>query len=208
MIKLNHLSFSFGQKKILNNLDFEIKNKDYLAIIGPNGVGKSTLIKLLIGIYKSSHEEILIDDKCITCYNKFSKIGYVPQVKAKPSELPITPREIFKLIINDQKKIEEVVKELNIEKILDIKINDLSGGQLQRVNICKALLHDVEYLILDEPTTGLDIASRKNLNDLLNKMNKKGMTIIVVSHYLNEVEENITAILDLEKNEYKRVKNV
>lgn len=205
MIKLNELSFSFGNQKVINNLSLTINDGDFFVVVGPNGTGKSTLIKCLVGIFKVKHNQIQIDNECISCFDDYDQIGYVPQVKSKPSELPITAKEIFKLITKDSTKINEVSKLLNIEAILDANINDLSGGQKQRINIAKALLLNIKYLILDEPTTGLDPQSRAELQEILQTLNKRGVTIIVVSHYEHEVESMMTCKLDMETETFERI---
>lgn len=205
MIKLNELSFSFGNQKVINNLSLTINDGDFFVVVGPNGTGKSTLIKCLVGIFKVKHNQIQIDNECISCFDDYDQIGYVPQVKSKPSELPITAKEIFKLITKDHNKINEVSKLLNIETILNANINDLSGGQKQRINIAKALLLNIKYLILDEPTTGLDPQSRTELQEILQTLNKRGVTIIVVSHYVHEVESMMTCKLDMETETFERI---
>ncbi|WOO89971.1 ATP-binding cassette domain-containing protein [Mollicutes bacterium LVI A0078] len=205
MIKLNELSFSFGNQKVIDNLSLTINDGDFFVVVGPNGTGKSTLIKCLVGIYKVKHNQIQIDNECISCFDDYDQIGYVPQVKSKPSELPITAKEIFKLITKDSAKINEVSKLLNIETILNANINDLSGGQKQRINIAKALLLNIKYLILDEPTTGLDPKSRTELQEILQTLNERGVTIIVVSHYEHEVESMMTCKLDMETETFERI---
>lgn len=204
MITLNNLSFGYEGSKIIDNLSLTINDGDFFVIVGPNGVGKSTLIKCLVGINKVTHNQIQIDNQCISCYDDYHQIGYVAQIKNKASELPISAREIFKLITSDATKISEVAEILNISKILDLNINDLSGGQRQRVNIAKSLLLDIRYLILDEPTSGLDPKSRDELKLILQKLHDRGVTIIVVSHYFDEVESLMTCKLDMETMEFER----
>lgn len=205
MITLNNLSFGFGSEQIINNLSLTIEDGDFFVVVGPNGVGKSTLIKCLVGINKVEHNQIQIDNQCISCYDDYNQIGYVPQVKAKPSELPITANEIFSLITNDQSKIAKVCELLNLANLLNTNINDLSGGQKQRINIAKSLLLDIKYLILDEPTTGLDPKSRSELQAILSKLHATGVTIIVVSHYYEEVKSMMTCLLDMETGVFQRV---
>ncbi len=205
MITLNNLSFGFGDEQILNNLSLTIEDGDFFVVVGPNGTGKSTLIKCLVGIHKVGHNQIQIDDECISCYNDYDQIGYVPQVKSKPSELPITANEIFHLITSDKQKIAEVAQTMNIANILKTNINDLSGGQKQRINIAKALLLNIKYLILDEPTTGLDPKSRDELQEILTTLHNQGVTIIVVSHYYEEVKAMMTCKLDMETGIFERV---
>lgn len=205
MITLNNLTFGFNQDIIINNLSFTINDGDFLVVVGPNGTGKSTLIKCLVGIHAVGHNQIQIDNECISCYNDYDQIGYVPQVKSKPSELPITANEIFRLITKDKSKIAEVTKLLNIESILNSNINDLSGGQKQRVNIAKSLLLNIKYLILDEPTTGLDPQSRYELQDILKTLKNQGVTIIVVSHHYDEVASLVNCKLDMETGVFERI---
>lgn len=204
MISVNNLTFGFGAEKILDNLSFTINDGDFLVVVGANGTGKSTLVKCLVGIHNVGHNQIQIDNQCISCYDDYDQIGYVPQVKTKPSELPITAREMLKLITKDDNKIDEVAQTLNISSIIDSNINDLSGGQKQRINIAKALLLNIRYLILDEPTTGLDPKAREQLQLSLAKLNQSGVTIIVVSHHYDEVEEMMTCKLDLESGQFER----
>lgn len=207
MINVTNLNFGFNNELIIKDLSFTIDDGDFIAIIGSNGTGKSTLIKCLVGINQVGHKMIQIDDKCITCFTDYHKIGYVPQVKNKPAELPITVEEIFKLISKDKSKIQRLSKQLNIENLLKSNVNDLSGGQKQRVNIAKALLLDIKYLILDEPTTGLDPQAREELNSLLKNIHDTGVTLIVVSHYFEDVKDNVSAVLDMETNSFERINN-
>lgn len=205
MITLNSLTFGFNNQNIINDLSLTIKDGDFLVVVGPNGTGKSTLIKCLVGIHKVGHNQIQIDNECISCYDDYDQIGYVPQVKSKPSELPITANEIFALITKDKSRIKEVTNLLNINQILNTNINDLSGGQKQRINIAKSLLLNIKYLILDEPTTGLDPKSRDELQEILQTLKNKGVTIIVVSHHYDEVKELVSCKLDMETGDFERI---
>lgn len=205
MININKLNFAYNNDLILQDISIDIKEGDYVAIIGENGSGKSTLIKCLIGINKVKHDEIKIDGECITCYKKFYQIGYVSQNKGKMSELPITTFEYLNLISDDKDNILKKAKLMNITDILNEDINNLSGGQRQRVSICKSLLMDIKYLILDEPNTGLDKISRKNLYKLLSDLNKEGLTIIVVTHHLEEINNSINKVYNLETKKYEEI---
>lgn len=206
MIEIKNLTFGFDEKPIINNLSLTMNDGDFLAVVGPNGTGKSSLIKCLLGINKVKHNTILIDNQCISCYNQYNKFGYVAQAKPGVSELPITAFEIFKLILNDTSKIDRVSELLGITSILHKNMNQLSGGQKQRIQIAKAMLLDIKYLILDEPTTGLDLKSRIELNKVLEDLHKLGVTIIVVSHYISELEGLMTCKLDLENGLFERIK--
>lgn len=208
MIKIKGLSFSYDEDNIINNINLEIRDNEYLLISGPNGAGKSTFIKCLVGINAVKHNQITIDNECMTCFKKYSKIGYVPQIKKKESELPLTPRELFSLIIKDKVKINSISEKMSITNLLDKNINSLSGGQVQKIYIAKALLHDVEYLILDEPTTGLDKMSQENLLQILKDLNEDNITIILVSHESEDNFADISAKFIIGENKYQRIKNV
>ncbi len=201
MIKIQNLNFGYEGEELLNNINLDIHDGDFLAIIGHNGSGKSTLIKCLIGINKVAHESILIDDTCISCFNSYSQIGYVEQITNAGYTLPISAYEMLRLISNDKKRIKELVETLNISEFINDNYNDLSGGQRQRINIAISLLKDIKYLIMDEPTTGLDVKSRNDLYDLLKKLNDQGITIIVVSHNLEELSFKPNKIYDITKKQ-------
>ncbi len=204
MIKINNLSFSYENEKTLENINITIDEGDYLAIVGGNGTGKSTLIKCLIGINQVKSGMIKIDNTDITKYKNFRNIGYVQQIRAKQLDIPITSREYLRLVSKDNNKIQSLVELLNLEQIIDENINNLSGGQKQRVNIAKSLLHDIKYLILDEPNTGLDFAARKSFYELVANLNQEHkITIIIVSHHIDEISCKINKIYDLENKKLK-----
>ncbi len=204
MIKINNLSFKYDNVNIIENINLTINDGEFLAIVGGNGTGKSTLIKCLIGINKVESNQIIIDGTDINEYQEFKKIGYVKQVANKISDIPITGREYLELITRDKNKLQEVIKMLDLTDFIDININNLSGGQKQRINIAKSLLHDIKYLILDEPNTGLDFNARKKFYELIAKLNvEQNITIIIVSHHIDEISCRINRIYDLENNEVK-----
>ncbi|MGL5020964.1 MAG: metal ABC transporter ATP-binding protein [Mycoplasmatales bacterium] len=205
MIKIDDLTFGFNNQVILKNMNLDINDKDFIAIIGENGSGKSTFIKCLLGINKIKCSTVMIDGICINKYDEFINIGYVPQFRIKESEIPITVKEYLGLIAKDKNKLLTVINDFALEDIINNNINKLSGGQKQRVFLARALLHDVKYLILDEPTAGLDFESRKQLYALIGSLNKNGMTIIIVSHHLNEISCKINKIYNMDTNTLEEV---
>ncbi len=200
MIKITNLDFSFYNKKVIDNLSLDIHRGDYIAIIGANGSGKTTLVKCILGMNKVSCSSILIDGICINKFKKFKQIGYVSQYKIKESDLPITGLEYLSLITSDQNKRDKWIEKLQLTEFINLDINKLSGGQKQRIMIAKALLHEIDYLILDEPSVGLDLESRKNLYDLLGALNKEGLTIIIISHHIDEISCQINKVFEMENN--------
>jgi len=179
---------------ILDNVSFEIKKGDFLGIIGPNGAGKTTLFKCMLGLNKDYSGEIKIFNKEIKKESKeiYKKIGYIPQSNNLDTRFPATVKEVIHLGSIGKKtsreKITELVKLTGISEYMDKRIGDLSGGQQQRVMITKALIHEPELLILDEPATAIDTNILRVFYKLLTKLNKeKKITIIWSSHDLDAV---------------------
>jgi zinc transport system ATP-binding protein len=186
-------------------MTFSLKSGDFLAIIGNNGSGKSTLIKCLLGVNKVPPGRIYLDDVDITEFKTFKKIGYVPQKFDDFNyEFPITVNEIlqaskFSHFTEDQKL--ELLDKIGILELQNENINNLSGGQLQRVFIVRALMNDPKLLILDEPTVGVDRENVENFYKTVNELNKEGITIILITHNLRESNGNFTHILSIHNGE-------
>ncbi len=182
LISVSSLSFSYGENKVLDNISFEIKEDDFIALIGPNGSGKTTLVKLLLGLLDSSKGEIKLSIPK-------SKIGYVPQRYTIDKNFPGTVQEIL------SSKDGEIVKQIGIEVLLPKKFISLSGGQQQRVLIALALQKNPLLLILDEPTAGVDIQAQQEFYDLLKRLNKNGITIILVTHEVGVLSSLVKKVL-------------
>jgi zinc transport system ATP-binding protein len=186
-------------------MSFVLKSGDFLAVIGNNGSGKSTLIKCLLGINKVPPGRIYLDDVDISEFKTFKKIGYVPQKFDDFNyEFPITVNEIlqaskFSHFTEDQKL--ELLDKIGILELQNENINNLSGGQLQRVFIVRALMNDPKLLILDEPTVGVDRENVENFYKTVNELNKEGITIILITHNLRESSGNFTHILSIHNGE-------
>lgn len=195
LITLENVTFRNNSDIILDNISFEINRGDFLGIIGPNGAGKTTLFKCMLGLNKEFTGTIRIFGKDIRTQAKevYKRIGYIPQTNSFDPRFPATVREIIQIGTfadkkKNKKKIEELTELTGINELLDKRIGDLSGGQQQRVMIAKALVHDPELLILDEPATAIDVAVLKLFYNLLTKLNKEqNITIIWSSHDLDAV---------------------
>ena len=158
LVKINNVSYKNGSEVILDDISFEIGRGDFLGIIGPNGAGKTTLFKCLLGLNKEYTGNIRLFDKNIRNHAKeiYKKIGYIPQSNSFDPRFPATVKEIIQLgsvggKAFDEKKVKELIELTGITEYFNKRIGDLSGGQQQRVMITKALIHDPELLILDEP---------------------------------------------------------
>ncbi|MBF0360702.1 MAG: ABC transporter ATP-binding protein [Oligoflexia bacterium] len=192
VIEISNLSFSYDSKNIvLKDVNLLVEEKEFLGIIGPNGGGKSTLLKLILGSLAPTNGVIKVLSEKPQKMSKY--IGYVPQFATLMRDFPISvldtvlmgrlnERGIFQ---NYSKKDKEIALEkLEMLEIADLReraIGELSGGQLQRALIARALASNPKILLLDEPTSGLDFRIEANLFDLLKKLNND-ITVIVVSH--------------------------
>lgn len=198
MVNIEHLSFSYTGMPpfVLNEINLEIKAGSYLSILGDNGSGKTTLIRLLLGFLKPTKGSMSIDTKLI---------GYVPQIKDfTNSNFPITVYEVLYsylrlLRLKDKTEITEALMLTGMEKYKNSLMGNLSGGQLQKIMISRALMGYPELLILDEPSTGVDVDSQKEIYGLLKELSRKQkITIIAVEHNLEAVISNSTQIFHLQ----------
>jgi ABC-2 type transport system ATP-binding protein len=195
MIKIDSLNKSFGKIKALDNLNLDIKRGELLGIIGPNGAGKTTAIRITSCILKPDSGNILVDGMSIhqEQINIKSMIGYLPEepnlyerFKAKDllryfAELYDVPKEK----IDD--RIWELLELVGMSNRADDRINTFSKGLRQRIGIARALLHDPQILIFDEPTMGLDPATSHNIREFIRKLKGK-KTIILCTHYMDEAD--------------------
>lgn len=187
IIECKNLSFAYQNENVLENINFEVFERDFLAIIGPNGGGKTTLIKLILGLLKPKKGEIVYKD------NIQKQIGYVPQDTGINTDFPIQVIDVvkmgflkprffgFKTSKQQTKEAFEILEKLAIEHLAYKKIGELSGGQRQRALIARALCGNPNVIILDEPTSNIDSKTQKEIYNLLKTFNKFH-TIIVISH--------------------------
>ena len=185
LIKINNLTFGYDKKLLLHHLYFTCNQDDFIGITGENGSGKSTLLKLITGIIKSPKDTII--------RQKNLKISYVDQVTLNnDSTFPATVKEILEMSIphnfwgivtfKRDEKIKKAVDYLNISDLLNKKMQELSGGQQQKVRLAKALLNQPNLLILDEPTTGIDVKSQEEFLKKIQEIHSAGTAIIIISH--------------------------
>jgi zinc transport system ATP-binding protein len=208
LIEIENLSFSYDKDLVLENLNLEVDEKDFLVLIGPNGGGKSTLMKLILGINIVQKGSIKIFNQ--PPHKSFTQIGYVPQNTNINTDFPIKAIEVVMMGHNTHKrpffgyKKEEVahatsiLKQVGMEEFAHKKIGSLSGGQRQRVMIARALCANPKILLLDEPTSSIDADGQKQIYELLKELNKK-ITVIVVSHDLSVVLECATKVAHINK---------
>lgn len=185
-IKVKNLTFSFNNQILFENCSFSIEKGDLIAIIGPNGVGKSTLVKLILNLLKSTKGEI----------TRKGKISYIPQKFNQDQNFPAKVSELLDLECCKCSIREEVIKSLSIENLQNKQFKNLSGGQQQRVIIAISLLSNPDILILDEPTVGVDTTTQKDFYKLLKDLNKKrNLTILFITHDTGMVSHYFKKIL-------------
>lgn len=198
MIEIKDLCFSYNNSKpyIIDNLSLNIDKKSYVSIIGANGSCKSTLIKLILNLLTPQKGTISLTSK---------KIGYVPQiVESFNSSFPITVWEMLNahrnvLKIKDKESITEALNKVGMLEYKNSLIGNLSGGQKQKIFIARAILANEDILILDEPSTGVDSKSMKEIYGLIASLNKKnGVTVISVEHNLETALQNSSHILTMD----------
>lgn len=201
VIKVSGLSFGYGERIILENLQFSVDRGDFVGVIGPNGSGKSTLVKLLLNAIKPLRGEIKVLGQNIEKFNQWDKIGYVSQkANSFNTSFPATVEEVvganlykkvglFKRITKEHKKlVYDALKTVGMEDYKDKIIGNLSGGQQQRVFIARVLVSAPEIMFLDEPTVGIDAEAEGALYCLLGKLNREmGITIVMVSHDIGAI---------------------
>jgi zinc transport system ATP-binding protein len=187
MIEVDHVTYGYGQRAVLENVSMAVQKNDVILIIGPNGGGKSTLIKLILGIIEPWSGAVRFHGDAKT------RLGYVPQSAAFNRNFPISVLDMVRTGCiggnnylkgtsrESTAKSRAILEKLSLEDKLGVNVTDLSGGQLQRVLIARALVADPVALFLDEPTTALDIASQTDLIDILGELRQK-MSIVVVTH--------------------------
>lgn len=185
----------FSEKKVLDGLTFEINSGEVLGVLGPNGAGKSTTFNIMTGLIQADSGSVKFKNDTNPSSKKYKKsLGVVPQDISLYSNMTVEENLKFigKLYGVLGKKLEEKVNETLGEMNLNDKrkeaIKNLSGGMKRRVNIAAALLHNPELVIMDEPTVGVDPQSRSDIWDIIRGLKKKGKSIILTSHYVDEIE--------------------
>lgn len=202
-----NITLAFDNNIVSENINFEVNQGNYLCIVGENGAGKTTLMKTIMGLYKPKDGEIIFDNSLDK-----SEIGYLPQQKVSQKDFPATVIEVvLSGLVNklgllpfyskEQKSIAiNNLEKLNILELKNKPYIDLSGGQKQRVLVARALCATKKLLILDEPITGLDSKTTKDLYELIYNLNKtENITIIMISHDIEQATTYASHILHLAK---------
>ncbi|MEN8907374.1 MAG: metal ABC transporter ATP-binding protein [Clostridiales bacterium] len=204
IIEIKELYVNYNNTKVLENINLNVKENQFLGIIGPNGGGKTTLIKSILGLVKPVKGNIYINENI--------DIGYVPQFSNFERNFPINVMDVilmgrlsekfsfFKSYRKEDVKLaKEVMLKLGIYDFRNRQIGKLSGGQMQKVLIARSIINNPKILILDEPTSNIDSNTRIEIFNILKQLNNK-MTILIVSHDVDDIVLYVDSIVCLNKN--------
>ena len=208
MIEIKDISYKYENEFVLRNISLKIKEGDFLAIIGHNGSGKTTLIKHFNGLLTPSKGDVVVDglNTKKDDWEIRQKIGIVFQnpedqlinsiveedVAFGLENLGVLPGEI-------EKRVKGILEKLSISHLAKRNVNDLSFGQKQLVALAGVLAMNPKYNIFDEPTTMLDPKNKLNIMDIMNKLNKKGATIILITNNLDDIKKNVKSVVLLKE---------
>ena len=199
IISLENISLSFGKRKILENVSFKINQGQILGMLGPNGVGKSTIFNLITGLIKPDYGKIKFDGTDVIDYpiylrTKKFKIGYVPQYGGYFSDLTLLDnlKAIAEMVIEDKNlihhKIDQLMSKFELDAIRDVKAKFLSGGQKKKLVIALALLSEPKVLLLDECFAALDVLTIKMLQEIIvNLQTENNITICICDHQARDL---------------------
>lgn len=201
ILQLENISFAYAKQEILENLSLELEEGNFLGLIGPNGGGKTTLLKLILGLLPLQAGKLRLFGQDVDQFRDWTKLSYVAQEAGFNTQgFPVTVEEVLSMTGAKQDKIAATLELVDMSKYLHQQINQLSGGLRQRVFIARALLNQPKLLILDEPTVGVDHRAQSKFYNVLKKLNQQqGLSIILVSHEIDVVSSVVNKVACLNK---------
>lgn len=202
-VKTTDLTAGYAGNPVISDVNLTVKEEDFMGIIGPNGGGKTTLLKTILGLIEPMEGEVRVFGK--PPEETRSRIGYVPQYATFDEDYPITVQEVVQMGRRrdkkfyegyspvDKRRTEEALEEVEMRDFEDEPVSELSGGQKQRVFVARALVSDPQVLLLDEPTASVDRKLEKGIYSLLNQLNEE-MAIVVVTHDIGVMSAYVTKV--------------
>ena len=198
LLEMYSLSASYGTNMVLHDINFKVNESDFIGVIGPNGGGKTTLLKVILGLIKPSGGKIIFNNDLING----NSIGYLPQISTGDINYPVTvadvilsgmmisKRIISRMSVSDKKRAQAVIEELGLSGMADSSLNELSGGQLQRVFLGRAIIGNPKLLLLDEPGNFVDSTFENDFYEKLRDLNNR-MAILMVSHDIGMISAHV-----------------
>ncbi|WP_100012932.1 metal ABC transporter ATP-binding protein [Lentibacillus sediminis] len=213
VVSMENISFAYEEKTILENVNLEIPRGAFMGLVGPNGGGKTTLIKLILGLQQPNQGSIRILNQPVRQFRNWNKLGFVSQkANAFNRGFPATVFEVVSMGLTakvgylkfltkkHKEKIMQAIDQVGMLEYARENVGNLSGGQQQRVFIARSLVNEPELLILDEPTVGVDQENVKRFYDLLHQLNEeRGITLLLVTHDTGIMTEHATDLVCLNK---------
>ena len=198
LFEMKSLSASYGAVNVLKDINFCVNESDFIGVIGPNGGGKTTLLKIILGLLKPSGGSIVFNENILNG----NRIGYLPQMSTGDVNYPVTVTDIVlsglmiqkglisRMTASDKIKAAKVIEDLGLTYLAGATINELSGGQMQRVFLGRAIIGDPKLLLLDEPGNFVDTTFENDFYEKLRELNKR-MAILMVSHDVGTISSHI-----------------
>ncbi|WP_440991714.1 metal ABC transporter ATP-binding protein [Haloarchaeobius baliensis] len=213
IIDLQDVSFGYTATSVIEDVSLSIRKGEYVAVVGPNGSGKSTLMQLMLGLLEPDVGEATLFGQPAHRFEDGERLGYVAQHASASKEMPITVREVVKmgrfphvgfgrLSREDWAIVDDALAIVGMSAFSDRRITQLSGGQRQRAFIARALAGEAELLVLDEPTVGVDAESVEAFYDLLESLNERGITVLLIEHDLGAVTQHAERVVCLNREVY------
>lgn len=198
VVEVNHFKMVLGNKTIIKDLSFDVKKGEIFGLLGSNGCGKTTTIRALLGIYTPTDGELLIDGQKFEPGSDF-RVGYLPEERGLYKKETVIDVMCYFGKLRGLKRAKSwsmrYLKRVGLEKHAKTRIDKLSQGQQQKIQLGITIMNDPQLLILDEPTKGFDPVNRKLLMDIIDELHQRGCSIILITHYMDEVERLCDRIL-------------
>ncbi len=213
VIDLSNVAFGYTATPVVEDIDLTVDAGEYLAVVGPNGSGKSTLMKLMLGLLEPDRGTANLFGEPAHAFDDGSRLGYVAQHASASKEMPITVREVVKmgrfphvgfgtLSASDWEIVDRALDTVGMSDFAGRRITQLSGGQRQRAFIARALASEADLLVLDEPTVGVDAESVEAFYELLESLNDRGITVLLIEHDLGAVTDHADRVVCLNRRIY------
>lgn len=209
LIELKDVAFGYGKTSVLKEINLHIHPGQFAALVGPSGAGKTSLLKLILGTLQPTHGQVTM--RRDEAGRSRPRIGYVPQLETVDWNFPVTVGQVVLMgrtshatlwpwpSRTDRRLMAAMLEQLGLDNLMNRHIRDLSGGQQQRVFLARALISQPDILVLDEPTSGVDMRTAENVLHLLADLNRQGMTILITTHDLNAAAAHLPWVICLNR---------